>query len=121
MISSDEPLCLQSTLEIDAVRLESLTFTDEYAQAITRIGELLAGHEYVDAEELQAWVKVVRERLKNALAEAQKAESERLELAGDLGTATMLAERRLELDLYLESAHRCIMRLNNLAGGRAGG
>jgi predicted ATPase/DNA-binding SARP family transcriptional activator len=120
LISGEETLRLRPDLEVDAVLLESLAFTDEYAKALSLKGEFLVGHDYADCDDLQAWVEATRKRLSTVRTEAFEAESARLEREGELGPATTLAEHLLEIDPYAEDAHRRLMRLRYLAGDRTG-
>ncbi len=120
LIVSNEALRLEPSLEIDAVRFESLIFTGEFEAALQLElgGELLAGHDYDDSPDLNDWVLAARERLEAGSREALSSESSRLEIAGDYSTALRRAEQLLTRNPISEDANRRVMRLHYLAGDR---
>jgi DNA-binding SARP family transcriptional activator len=118
LIVSDEPLRLEPSLEIDAVRFESLIFTGEFETALQLGGELLAGHDYDDCPDLNDWVLAARERLEAGWREALGNESASLEIAGDYSPALKRAEQLLARNPISEDANRRVMRLHYLAGDR---
>jgi DNA-binding SARP family transcriptional activator len=118
LVVSDEPLRLDPTLEVDAVRFESLVFTNEYARALELEDGLLVGNDYDDCPDLSEWVLAARERLEGIRREALAAQANRLEAAGDYAAALSAAERLLVRDPISEDAHRRVMRLHYLAGDR---
>jgi DNA-binding SARP family transcriptional activator len=118
LIVSDEPLRLDPSLAIDAVRFESLIFTSEYGKALELEGELLAGNDYDDCPDLNDWVLAARERLEAGRREALSSEANRLETAGDYQKALGRAQQLLTRDPISEDSHRRVMRLHYLAGNR---
>ena len=118
LVVSDEPLRLDPTLEVDAVRFESLVFTNESTRALELEGSLLVGNDYDDCPDLSEWVLATRERLEGVRREACAAEANRLETDGDYAAALGPAERLLARDPISEEAHRRVMRLYYLAGDR---
>ena len=119
LVSSEDTLRLVPDLRVDALRLESLVFTGDYAAALELEGVLLAGLEYDDCPEFEEWLRSSRERLENARREALTSEADRLEREGDIGAALGFAARLLERDLLSEGAHRRVMRLHYLHGDRS--
>ena len=120
LIVADETLRLRPDLTVDAVQLESLAFTGEYADVLRFEGELLAGLEADLMPEFEEWLLLVRARLFSLRREALVAEADRLEREGILEGALGHAERLLEADPVSEEAHRRVMRLRYLRGDRAG-
>jgi DNA-binding SARP family transcriptional activator len=120
LIVADETLRLRPDLTVDAVQLESLAFTGEYAAVLRFEGELLAGLEMDLAPEFEEWLLLARERLFSLRREALVAEADRLEREGALEGALGHAERLLEVDPVSEEAHRRVMRLRYLRGDRSG-
>jgi DNA-binding SARP family transcriptional activator len=118
LIVSDEPLRLESSLEIDTVRFESFIFTSEHIKALELEGELLAGNDYDDCPDLNDWVLAARERLESGRREALSSEANRLETAGDYQKALGRAQQLLARDPISEDSHRRVMRLHYLAGNR---
>ncbi len=118
LIVSDEPLRLEPSLEVDAVRFESLIFTSEHTKAFELEGELLAGNDYDDCPDLNDWVFAARERLESSRQEALASEANRLEASGDYSAALKRAEQFLLRDPISEDGHRRVMRLHYLAGDR---
>ncbi len=118
LIVSDEPLRLDPSLAIDAVRFESLIFTSEYGKALSLEGELLAGNDYDDCPDLNDWVLAARERLESGRREALSSEANLLEAAGDYQKALGRSQQLLARDPISEDTHRRIMRLHYLAGDR---
>lgn len=118
LIVSDEPLRLDPSLAIDAVRFESLIFTSEYGKALSLEGELLAGNDYDDCPDLNDWVLAARERLESGRREALSSEANRLEAAGKYQKALGRSQQLLARDPISEDTHRRIMRLHYLAGDR---
>jgi DNA-binding SARP family transcriptional activator len=118
LIVSDEPLRLDPSLAIDAVRFESLIFTGEFEAALKLEGELLAGNDYDDCPDLNDWVLTARERLESGRREALSSEANRLETAGDYQKALGRAQQLLTRDPISEDGHRRVMRLHYLAGNR---
>jgi DNA-binding SARP family transcriptional activator len=119
LVGADDTLRLVPDLRVDALRLESLVFTGEYAPALELEGVLLAGLEYDDCPEFEEWLHSTRDRLENARREALSAEADRLEHEGNLVAALGLASRLLERDPLSEGAHRRVMRLHYLQGDRS--
>ena len=118
LVVSDEPLRLDPSLEVDAVRFESLVFTNEHARALKLEGGLLVGNDYDDCPDLSEWVLAARERLEGIRRETFALEANRLETGGDYVAALGPAERLLARDPISEEAHRRVMRLHYLAGDR---
>jgi DNA-binding SARP family transcriptional activator/predicted ATPase len=118
LIVPEEVLRLRPDLEVDAVQLESLTFTGEYSEAITFEGELLAGIDSDDSPELEEWLLNTRERLIAARQEALLGESERFETS-DLSKALEFALQYQKNDPLSEEAARRVMRLHYLRGDRS--
>jgi DNA-binding SARP family transcriptional activator len=118
LIVPEEILRLRPDLEVDAVELESLTFTGEYSQAILFEGELLAGIDPDDSPELEEWLLNTRQRLTAARQEALLGESERFESI-DLSKSLEFALRYQKNDSLSEEAARRVMRLHYLRGDRS--
>ena len=118
LIVSSDPLRLEPNLVVDALRFESLIFTNDFQAALALEGELLANVDFDDCPELSEWVLAARERLEAGRREAGVSESNRLEQAGDYAAAIGRARQLLLRDPISEDAHRRLMRLQYLANDR---
>ena len=118
LVVPDEPLRLQPDVEVDATEFESLAFIGEYAAALERGGTLLAGQDYDDAPDLEAWVLAARVRLENVRRNALNTLADRAEQGGEYALALKYTERLLVLDPVSEELHGRVMRLHHLAGDR---
>ena len=118
LIVSSDPLRLEPSLIVDALRFESLIFTNDFQSALAFEGELLANVDFDDCPELFEWVLAARERLEAGKREAGVSEANRLEQAGDYAAALGRARQLLLRDPISEDAHRRLMRLHYLANDR---
>ena len=118
LIVSSDPLRLEPNLVVDALRFESLIFTNDFQAALALEGELLANVDFDDCPELSEWVLAARERLEAGRREAGVSESNRLEQAGDYAAAIGRARQLLLRDPISEDAHRRLMRLQYLTNDR---
>lgn len=82
-------------------------------------GAFLEGFSLHDSPEFDTWSSVVREELQRQALSALYQLAEEFERMGELETASKYARRQLELEPWLEEAHRQLMRLLALAEKRA--
>jgi DNA-binding SARP family transcriptional activator len=118
ILTTDQALRLRPDIEVDAVNLESLCFTGEFEAVLRWSGPALAGHDYDDLPDLEAWVLAMRERLENARREALIGLADQAETVHRYGEAAERLERLFELDPVSETLYRRAMRLHHLAGDR---
>ncbi len=118
LVVSDEPLRLRPDVTVDAVELESLIFVGDYATALQREGSLLAGLDYDDLPDLEAWVLAMRERLESARRTALSELALEAENTYQYRLAIGYLERLLQLDPVSEALYRRTMRLHYLASDR---
>lgn len=81
-------------------------------------GDFLAGFALKDCPEFDDWAAVQRERLRLQALDALNALAEYHERRGDVAALRHAARRQLELEPWLESAHRQLMRALVGAGNR---
>ena len=81
-------------------------------------GNFLEGFSLPDSAPFEDWSVVVRERLHGTHLSALQQLADLYEHSGDLSRACDLARRRLEMEPWLEEAHRAVMRLLALSGRR---
>jgi DNA-binding SARP family transcriptional activator len=81
-------------------------------------GALLEGLEYDDLPEFADWLASRREGLQGAQGQQEARELARLEAAGDVAGALVLARRAVEREPLSEEAHRRLMRLLYVSGDR---
>ena len=74
-------------------------------------GSFLEGFSIPDSIAFEEWVLLKRERLHQLVLKALQRLSDYYEIAGDFEQAQTYAARQLELDPWLEEAHRQVMRL----------
>ncbi len=81
-------------------------------------GPFLEGFSLKDCPEFDTWSAVVREELQRQVLNALSQLAEGYEHQGDLEKASGFARRQLELEPWLEEAHRQLMRMLALRGQR---
>lgn len=67
----------------------------------------------------EEWLLLTRERLQRQVVEALRHLADHFEAQGDYSQACVYAQRRVELEPWLEEAHRQIMRQHALSGQRS--
>jgi len=82
-------------------------------------GAFLEGFSLHDCPEFDTWSSVVREELQRQALTALSQIAEGYEQQGKLEEASQYARRQLELEPWLEEAHRQLMRLLAMRGQRA--
>ena len=82
-------------------------------------GELLAGLDYDDFPQFDAWLAQQRARLRRAQGDAVAAKCSELESQGKMAEAIALAERLVALAPLEEQAHQRLMQLHYLRGDRS--
>ncbi len=115
VVQAGATLRLLDDVAIDIAQLRDHLLADPQAGQ----GELLAGHDYSDHDELDHWVEQARERWRatrlSLLAQVASDHESRREIAAALA----YAQRMLIDEPLLEHAHRRVMRLHYLRGDRA--
>jgi DNA-binding SARP family transcriptional activator len=119
LVVGEARINLSDSLAVDAAELEAHALAGRNTQALALSGELLAGLDFADCSELDAWLQRARERLLGLRCRAADAEADRLERQGEFGPAIERVLQRLDLDPCAEEAWRRLMRLHYLAGDRA--
>jgi DNA-binding SARP family transcriptional activator len=82
-------------------------------------GEFFAGIPVIDSDLFEEWRRILQEQLHIRVLEALAHLVHAAESAGDEEEALHLARRQLELEAWLEAAHRRIMRILARRGQRA--
>jgi DNA-binding SARP family transcriptional activator len=118
LVEGTEVLSLAEGLEVDAIRLREQVRAGETAATARLRGQLLAGVEFDDAEELSEWLRGARAALDGQRLEAALAEAGRLTELGELSAAMEATRGALEVEPHSEEAHRMLMRLHYLTGDR---
>lgn len=118
LLEGTERVALSGGVEVDAARLWAHLRAGELTDAARFRGQLLAGLEFDDTEELAEWLRGARAALDGARLKAALAEAGRRQEAGELGAALEAAQGALEVEPLSEEAHRTLMRLYYLAGDR---
>ncbi|THF70918.1 hypothetical protein E7T06_04990 [Deinococcus sp. Arct2-2] len=113
-----DPVELPSGLQVDALTARTLYAQGRYAELLAFEGDLLQGLSYDDCPDLDDWVLAERERWSEWRSEALRAESTRLERAGEYDAAQKWVRQLLALDPVSEDAWRRLMRLQYLRGDR---
>ncbi len=107
------------TLDVD--RLAELTAQSQWAAAAGLVaGEFLEGFSVPDASGFEDWLAAERLVWRRRSVEAVTRHAEERLQAGDVGGATELGLRALELEALSEPALRTTMRALTLSGDRAG-
>lgn len=115
----------QRLIEVGAVLRLAEAVTADLDDAVAAVeagtdaGDLLAGLNFDDHEELDAWLQAARGRWRARYADALAAAASRRESAGEVAQALHLAQRLLAQQPLAEHAHRRLMRLHYLRGDRA--
>jgi DNA-binding SARP family transcriptional activator/tetratricopeptide (TPR) repeat protein len=109
----DATVWLHPDMPVDVRRIETFE-----ADAALAAGELLAGCEFGDQDDLDQWLQEARERCAKRLAERLVFLAEGAERRGDLAVALPLARRITQLLPLAEHAARREMRLHYLRGDR---
>jgi tetratricopeptide (TPR) repeat protein len=102
-------LRLSTDLEIDIHRPSDFGLDDE----------LLAGHDYLDLDQLSEWVDDLRLRWQSTRLAQFEQQSDQLEGQGQLADALDLAKALLRAQPSSEHAYQRVMRLHYLRGDRA--
>ncbi len=103
----------------DLVDLKARATGGQHAEVLSHEGAPLAGLDYSDCPEFESWLRHVQERVAGYRAKARQGELTRLEAAGELTAALMLAEDWASEDSINEEAARARMRLHFLLGHRS--
>jgi len=82
-------------------------------------GDFLSGFHLKEADPFEEWSAIQRERLRRRMAAALSRQATFYESSGDLERALGMLERQLDLDPWMEEAHRERMRLLALTGRRS--
>jgi predicted ATPase len=82
-------------------------------------GDFLSGFHLKEADPFEEWSAIQRERLRRRMAGALSRQATFYESSGDLERALGMLERQLDLDPWMEEAHRERMRLLALTGRRS--
>lgn len=82
-------------------------------------GDLLAGLTVDDSPELEEWLLLQQERLRDAALAVFRCLAGFFQSRGDVGPAVQYARRRVEMDQLSEEAHRDLIRLYAQAGQRS--
>ena len=82
-------------------------------------GDLLAGFFLKESEDLEEWLVVEQERLREAAIQALQTLVERFAARGEYRHAIQHAQRLVEMDPLSEGCHRDLMRLFALSGRRS--
>lgn len=82
-------------------------------------GDFLAGFYLKGSEDLEEWLVVEQERLREAAIQAQQTLVERFAARGEYRHAIQHAQRLVEMDPLSEGCHRDLMRLYALSGRRS--
>ncbi len=112
---SDDSIRLVGELPIDLAAAPQAIVDDPQACA----GELLGGHDYLDVDGLNDWVRSAREAWRHRRLELLAAQASRLESNGELARALLYAQRIVADEPVLEHGYRRLMRLHYLRGDRA--
>jgi DNA-binding SARP family transcriptional activator/predicted ATPase len=126
LVVSDDTLALAPDADVDTRRFEAYlttTATDLATLASTIAlyrGEFLAGFSLPDAEEFSEWVDATRERYRQLALRGMVALAQLLEERHDYAGALEVLTRALTLNPLQEDIQRNAMRLEYLAGDRAG-
>lgn len=119
LVAGEVHISLSEAASADAAGLRAHVLAGRHAQVLELQGELLAGLDFDDCPELDAWLQRTREQLLASRLHAVNTEADRLEQRGELARAVELATRSLALEPCSEEAWRRLMRLHYLAGDRA--
>ncbi|MBN9162401.1 MAG: hypothetical protein BGO98_04835 [Myxococcales bacterium 68-20] len=106
-------------LACDLVDLKGRATAGQHAEVLSHEGVPLAGLDYSDCPEFEVWLRHVQERVAGDRVKARQGELTRLENAGELTAALMLAEDWASEDSINEEAARVRMRLHFLLGHRS--
>ncbi len=82
-------------------------------------GDFLTGFHLKEADPFEEWSAIQRERLRRRMAVALSRQAAFCECSGDLARSLSMVDRQLELDPWMEEAHRERMRLLALTGRRS--
>jgi DNA-binding SARP family transcriptional activator len=119
LVTGKATISLSDAVATDAAELQAHVLAGRHVQALALQGELLAGLDFDDCPEFDAWLQRAREQLLMLRQRAADAEASRLEQQGDFSQALDFASRRLAFEPCSEEAWRRLMRLHYLAGDRA--
>ncbi|MDR5683105.1 MAG: BTAD domain-containing putative transcriptional regulator [Armatimonadota bacterium] len=105
-------------MDVDVTRVLGGSAQGRGHPVASAVGELLAGMDYADCDELDEWMLAERERVRQAQRAALECEADRFEADGDFNAALATAQVLLEMEPVSEAAHRRIMRLHYLNNDR---
>jgi DNA-binding SARP family transcriptional activator len=118
IVHGDDPLSLAPDVDTDVTRILGGSANGSGYPIGGVVAELLAGVDYADCDELNEWLLVERERIRQAQRVALESEADRFEREGDFNPALATAHLLLEMEPVSEAAHRRIMRLHYLNNDR---
>jgi DNA-binding SARP family transcriptional activator len=126
LAAEDERLALTGAVEVDVRELVRVMEAGEPNEArLTAAlahyqGDFLADFDLPDAPEYENWIAVERERYRRLAINGFHLLSRRREAAGDYAAARQSLAQALAIDPFQEDLQRAALRLDYLAGDRAG-